>query len=207
MLLRWPKSILSGLAPEILRNACKTGLFERRFARGFRPPPKKTNPCRFVRPCVDARPTNAQAAEPRHATTLRGWTIALEIKEAGSGASVRELRQKLLDAARRRDIDVIVVWRLDRWGRSIADFVTPSRASICSFERQTTAETLPCRKDSCPSVLQLARSCSEPVLRVCRGIMLSDFFGRRRSRSFASDGVLARLCVESVHLSSHIREL
>ena len=54
----------------------------------------------------------------------RGWTIAIEVKEAGSGTSVRELRQKLLDAARRRDIDVVVVWRLDRWGRSMADLVT-----------------------------------------------------------------------------------
>ena len=53
----------------------------------------------------------------------RGWIIAIEIKEVGSGASVRELRQKLLDAARRRDIDVVVVWRLDRWGRSMADLV------------------------------------------------------------------------------------
>jgi DNA replication protein DnaC len=26
-------------------------------------------------------------------------------------------------AARRRDIDAIVVWRLDRWGRSLADLV------------------------------------------------------------------------------------
>lgn len=54
----------------------------------------------------------------------RGWTIAVDIKEVGSGASVRELRQKLLEAARRRDIDVVVVWRLDRWGRSMADLVT-----------------------------------------------------------------------------------
>ena len=37
---------------------------------------------------------------------------------------MRELRQKLLDAARRRDIDVVIVWRLDRWGRSMADLVT-----------------------------------------------------------------------------------
>ena len=56
--------------------------------------------------------------------TRRGWTVAIEIKEVGSGASVRELRKKLLDAARRRDIDVVVVWRLDRWGRSMADLVT-----------------------------------------------------------------------------------
>ena len=53
----------------------------------------------------------------------RGWTVTIEIKEVGSGASVRELRQKLLEAARRRDIDVVVVWRLDRWGRSMADLV------------------------------------------------------------------------------------
>ena len=60
----------------------------------------------------------------RDSVSRRGWTIAVEIKEIGSGASVRELRQKLLEAARRRDIDVVVVWRLDRWGRSMADLVT-----------------------------------------------------------------------------------
>jgi Resolvase, N terminal domain len=54
----------------------------------------------------------------------RGWTVAVESKEIGSGASVRELRQKLQDAARRRDIDVVIVWWLDRWGRSMADLVT-----------------------------------------------------------------------------------
>jgi putative DNA-invertase from lambdoid prophage Rac len=53
----------------------------------------------------------------------RDWTIAVDIKEVGSGASVRELREKLIEAARRRDIDVVVVWRLDRWGRSMADLV------------------------------------------------------------------------------------
>jgi DNA invertase Pin-like site-specific DNA recombinase len=29
----------------------------------------------------------------------------------------------LLDAARRREIDVVLVWRLDRWGRSVADLL------------------------------------------------------------------------------------
>ncbi len=52
-----------------------------------------------------------------------GWTIALEIKEVGSGAAQRELREKLLDVARRREIDVVLVWRFDRWGRSLADLV------------------------------------------------------------------------------------
>jgi putative DNA-invertase from lambdoid prophage Rac len=53
----------------------------------------------------------------------RGWTITAQIKEVGSGASARELRERLLTAARRRDIDAVLVWRLDRWGRSLADLV------------------------------------------------------------------------------------
>ena len=45
------------------------------------------------------------------------------MKEVGSGASQRQLREKLLEAARRREIDVVLVWRLDRWGRSVADLL------------------------------------------------------------------------------------
>jgi putative DNA-invertase from lambdoid prophage Rac len=33
------------------------------------------------------------------------------------------LTQKLLAAARRRELDAILVWRLDRWGRSLPDLV------------------------------------------------------------------------------------
>jgi putative DNA-invertase from lambdoid prophage Rac len=59
----------------------------------------------------------------REYAAKRGWTVAIQIKEVGSGAAERELRKKLLDAARRRDIDVVLVWRLDRWGRSLVDLV------------------------------------------------------------------------------------
>ena len=31
--------------------------------------------------------------------------------------------EKLLEAARRREIEVVLVWRLDRWGRSVADLL------------------------------------------------------------------------------------
>ena len=34
-----------------------------------------------------------------------------------------KLREKLLEAARRREIDVVLVWRLDRWGRSVTDLL------------------------------------------------------------------------------------
>jgi putative DNA-invertase from lambdoid prophage Rac len=53
----------------------------------------------------------------------RGWTITMQVKEVGSGASQRQLREKLLEAARRREIDVVLVWRLDRWGRSVPDLL------------------------------------------------------------------------------------
>jgi putative DNA-invertase from lambdoid prophage Rac len=54
----------------------------------------------------------------------RGWTITCQVKEVGSGAKTRPQREELLKAARRREVDVIIVWRLDRWGRSLADLVT-----------------------------------------------------------------------------------
>jgi putative DNA-invertase from lambdoid prophage Rac len=53
----------------------------------------------------------------------RGWTVTLQVKEVGSGALQRQKREKLLDAARRREIDAVVVWRLDRWGRSVTDLL------------------------------------------------------------------------------------
>jgi DNA invertase Pin-like site-specific DNA recombinase len=59
----------------------------------------------------------------REYAARRGWAIAMQVKEVGSGAAQRQLREKLLDAARRREIDVVLVWRLDRWGRSVADLL------------------------------------------------------------------------------------
>jgi hypothetical protein len=59
----------------------------------------------------------------REYAARRGWAIALQVKEVGSGASLRQLRERLLEAARRREIDVVLVWRLDRWGRSVADLL------------------------------------------------------------------------------------
>ena len=53
----------------------------------------------------------------------RGWVVTLETREVGSGAKSRPKREEILKAARRRDLDAIVVWRLDRWGRSLLDLI------------------------------------------------------------------------------------
>jgi putative DNA-invertase from lambdoid prophage Rac len=45
----------------------------------------------------------------REYAVRRGWTIVLQVREVGSGASQRQLRETLLEAARRREIDVVLV--------------------------------------------------------------------------------------------------
>src|ERR1700687_1554062 len=59
----------------------------------------------------------------REYAARRGWTITLQVREVVSGAAKREAREKLLEAARRREIDVVLVCRLDRWGRSVTDLL------------------------------------------------------------------------------------
>ena len=71
----------------------------------------------------DQQTLSLQIRAMREYAAKRGWEIAVQIKEVGSGAAERELREKLMAAARRREIDAVVVWRLDRWGRSLADLV------------------------------------------------------------------------------------
>jgi len=72
----------------------------------------------------DQQTLSLQIHALRDYAAKRGWTIVAQIKEVGSGGSQRELRESLLATARRREIDVVMVWRLDRWGRSVADLVS-----------------------------------------------------------------------------------
>lgn len=71
----------------------------------------------------DQQTLSLQMRAMREYAAKRGWIVATQIKEVGSGAAARELRENLLAAARRREIDVVLVWRLDRWGRSLVDLV------------------------------------------------------------------------------------
>ncbi len=64
-----------------------------------------------------------QSHAMRQYAARRGWTVAMQVREVGSGAAQREARERLLEAARRREIDVVLVCRPDRWGRSVTDLL------------------------------------------------------------------------------------
>jgi len=64
-----------------------------------------------------------QLTAMRDYVAKRSWKPVLEVQDISSGASLRPKREELLKAARRRELDRIVVWRLDRWGRSLLDLI------------------------------------------------------------------------------------
>ena len=60
--------------------------------------------------------------ELRQAAKHRGYEVALEIEETGSGArNDRPGFMLFMEAAKRRRIDIIICWKLDRFGRSALD--------------------------------------------------------------------------------------
>lgn len=74
----------------------------------------------------------------REYAARRGWIIAMQVREVGSGAAKREARERLIEAARRREIDVVLVWRLDRWGRSVTDL-------LATLQELDTSASVSCR--------------------------------------------------------------
>src|SRR3954451_24231596 len=65
-----------------------------------------------------------QLSAMREHADHRRWAVVLTVEDVGSGVRERPRREDLIRAARRRELDLILVWRLDRWGRSLVDLVT-----------------------------------------------------------------------------------
>jgi putative DNA-invertase from lambdoid prophage Rac len=77
---------------------------------------------------VDQNPALARR-ELRDAAKRYGMHIALDVEETGSGANNnRPGLVRVLEAARRGRIDAVLVWKLDRFGRSALDLLTNLRA-------------------------------------------------------------------------------
>jgi DNA invertase Pin-like site-specific DNA recombinase len=61
----------------------------------------------------------------REFATRRPWTVTDAVEEIASDAKDhRPKRQALLKAAKQCKLDVILVWKFDRWGRSLVDLMT-----------------------------------------------------------------------------------
>lgn len=66
----------------------------------------------------------ALARDELRAAASRLGALALEVEEIGSGArNDRPGWQRVLEAARRGQVDTVVVWKLDRAGRSMLDLL------------------------------------------------------------------------------------
>lgn len=72
---------------------------------------------------VDQQTLPMQEAALREYADRRGWLVTLAASEVSSGAKVRPMREQILAECRRRRLDAVVVWKLDRWGRSTSDLV------------------------------------------------------------------------------------
>ena len=74
--------------------------------------------------------TQEQQTLPLQMEAMRQYVGTAMAGDAGGGGSQfrdevpRPKREHLLRQARRRELDAILVWRLDRWGRSLADLIT-----------------------------------------------------------------------------------
>jgi putative DNA-invertase from lambdoid prophage Rac len=127
MAASWPKGIVCGHAEMPFKNARKTHFQRSKIAEGFWP---GTQSGKMLRAALYARVSTLdqqtlplQMRALREYASQRGWAIALQLKEVGSGAAPRQARDQVTEAARRRDIDIVLVWRLDRWGRSVTDLL------------------------------------------------------------------------------------
>ena len=86
----------------------------------------------FVRVSTDEQTVENQERELQEIAARRGWKVVEVYREEGvSGGKSREKRPQLdamLNAASRRRFDVVLVWALDRLGRSLVDLLNTIQA-------------------------------------------------------------------------------
>ena len=75
-----------------------------------------------------------QLAELREYASRRGWTVTSEYVDlgiSGSKESRPQLNQLMADA-HRRTFDAVLVWKIDRFGRSLKHLVN-ALADLCAY--------------------------------------------------------------------------
>jgi len=81
----------------------------------------------YCRVSTGGQSTAMQADELRRMAEARGWQVVAIVEEKNSGRKLRPLRERLIADAKAGQYDAVMVWKLDRWGRSTPDLVTSIR--------------------------------------------------------------------------------
>jgi DNA invertase Pin-like site-specific DNA recombinase len=79
----------------------------------------------YARVSTDTQTTDNQLLELRDYAARQGWTTTEYVDHAVSGSKEsRPALDRLMSDGRRRRFDLVIVWRLDRFGRSLRHIVT-----------------------------------------------------------------------------------
>jgi DNA invertase Pin-like site-specific DNA recombinase len=109
--------------------------------RNTAPPHAQEAPSTITRVALYARVSTLNGQDPemqlselREYATRRGWAITSEYVDqgvSGSKESRPELNQLMADALRRK-FDAVLVWKIDRFGRSLKHLVN-ALADLCAY--------------------------------------------------------------------------
>ena len=122
----WPKRIVFGRGWVTLQNAQKTGFSGDKFRRRSqsRKEAKMFRAGLYARVSTNDQQTLAmQNRAMREYAARRARTIALQVREVNSGAAQRKAREKILEAARRREIRRGAGLAVGSVGRSVTDLL------------------------------------------------------------------------------------
>jgi len=81
----------------------------------------------YCRVSTSGQDTAMQTADLRRLAAARGWVVVAVVEEKASGRKTRPARERLIREAKAGEFDAVLVWKLDRWGRSTADLLATIR--------------------------------------------------------------------------------
>jgi len=81
----------------------------------------------YCRVSTSGQDTALQAADLRRMAEARGWDVVAVVEEKASGRKTRPARERLIRDAKAGQFDAVLVWKLDRWGRSTPDLLATIR--------------------------------------------------------------------------------
>jgi len=161
----------------------------------------------YARVSTADQTTENQLIELRRYAEARGWTSTEYLEEGVSGAKERRpALDRLMGDARRRRFDVLLVWRLDRLGRSLKHLiVTLDELAALGIAFVSMNEGIDCTTPAGKLQLHLLAAIAEfersrIIERVRAGIARARTQGKRLGRrpTRITDDQLARVA----HLSS-----